>query len=553
MSVRIALAVLAIAGTAAAATPATGSLTDTSGAVSYSAGPFFVSNVTAQAAGTPVCSAATPCDDFALTVNLPADWATTHPTDQVVVRVAWTNPVADFDVYILDAKGTLVTKAASSDDPEVAQVSARGGTNTYTIRTAPFTVAGDSFSATVSLVTPTPPPSTPPVAIDPGSAPRFHNFAAPNGLGTSSGEPSIGVNWKTGNVIFLAGTETLKVQFDDSTSPARANWSDVSSQFTSVISLDPIGFTDPRTGRTVISQLVSGLGYGVGCSLTAYSDDDGMSWTPSEGCGTPAGADHQTVGGGPYPKSAVVTDPVYPNAVYYCSQAQATALCARSDDGGLTFGAGVPLYNLTQCGGLHGHVKVGPDGTAYVPNRSCGGKPAVVVSEDGGLTWDIRAVPTSAAGHSDPSVGIGANGTVYVGYDSADGHAHLAISRDRGRTWQTDADVGSLFGVQNTAFPAVVAGDDDRAAFTFLGTGIPGDFQAATFPGVWHLYSIQTYDGGKSFTGADATPNDPVQRGCIWLQGGSNQCRNLLDFTGAEIDAHGRVLVGYADGLRVRA
>ena len=46
----------------------------------------------------------------------------------------------------------------------------------------------------------------------------------------------------------------------------------------------------------------------------------------------------------------------------------------------------------------------------------------------------------------------------------------------------------------------------------------------------------------------DATPSDPVQRGCIWMGGGSNQCRNLLDFMDATIDQTGRILVGYADG-----
>ncbi len=64
--------------------------------------------------------------------------------------------------------------------------------------------------------------------------------------------------------------------------------------------------------------------------------------------------------------------------------------CARSDDGGLTFGAGVPIYNLTQCSGIHGHVKVAPDGTVYVPNRGCGATQAVVVSADNGLTWAVQ-------------------------------------------------------------------------------------------------------------------------------------------------------------------
>ena len=536
------------AGNALAASPASGTLTDTSGPLSYSAGPFYVSNVTAQATTTPTCTAATPCDDFALTVALPAGWSASHPTDQVRVTVAFpANGTTDFDFYVLDSTGALVTKAASSNEPEVAQFTAASGT--YTIRVAPFTVAGDSFTATVELFTPPPPPATPPVAIDPGPAPRFFNYAAPNGLGLSAGEPSLGANWKTGNVMFLAGLETLRVKFDDSTSPAQATWADVSSQFTSAFGIDPIAYVDSKNGRTFVSQLASGLGYGVGCSLSAYSDDDGETWTPSEGCGTPAGADHQTVGGGPYPASSPVKGAgTYPNAVYYCSQAQATAFCARSDDGGTTYGPGVPISNLTQCTAIHGHVKVAPDGTAYVPDRSCGGKAAVIASEDGGITWNIRPVPQSSAGNTDPSVGIGANGTIYVGYQAADGHAHLAVSRDRGLTFPIDADVGSLFGIQNTAFPAVVAGDDNRAAFTFLGSTTPGDFQAAGFTGVWHLYSVHTYDGGQSFSGTDATPNDPVQRGCIWMQGGSNQCRNLLDFTDAQLDARGRVLIGYADG-----
>src|SRR3977135_708298 len=89
--------------------------------------------------------------------------------------------------------------------------------------------------------------------------------------------------------------------------------------------------------------------------------------------GPPSAVDHETIGGGPYhaPIPARPPGTVYPNAVYYCSQDIATALCSRSDDGGLTYGPSIPIYNLTACGGLHGHVKVSPvDGTVYVPNRA---------------------------------------------------------------------------------------------------------------------------------------------------------------------------------------
>ena len=109
-------------------------------------------------------------------------------------------------------------------------------------------------------------------------------------------------------------------------------------------------------------------------------------------------------------------------------------------------------------------------------------------------------------------------------------------------------DAGTPFGVQNAEFAEVIAGDDNRAAYAFLGTPTAGDTRSADFPGIWHLYVAFTYNGGATWTTADATPADPVQRGCIWNQGGSNPCRNLLDFNDITVDKFGRVLVGYADG-----
>lgn len=160
---------------------------------------------------------------------------------------------------------------------------------------------------------------------------------------------------------------------------------------------------------------------------------------------------------------------MYKNAVYYCSQDIATAFCAVSRDG-TSFGPGVPVYNLTECGGLHGHLKVGPDGTAYLPNKSCGGTQGLVVSKDNGTTWAVKEVTGSTPGDSDPSVGIGSNGTTYFGYVGADNKPAVATSHDDGKTWQYNQQVGVEFDIKNAVFPAVVAGDDNRAAFAYLGT-----------------------------------------------------------------------------------
>ncbi|HLJ45130.1 MAG TPA: hypothetical protein VKU01_03940 [Bryobacteraceae bacterium] len=286
----------------------------------------------------------------------------------------------------------------------------------------------------------------------------------------------------------------------------------------------------------------------------AFSDDDGNTWLQSQGSGQPAGVDHQTVGGGPYNTSATPPPPPHPaynNTVYYCSQDIATAFCARSDDGGLTFGPGVPIYNLTQCSGIHGHVKVATDGTVYVPNRGCGANQAVAVSSDNGLTWAVRPIPDSTpAIGNDPSVGIASDGTVYFGYQDSSGAAKIAVSRDEGKTWSSSVNVGAQASVANAVFPAVAAGDSQRAAFFFIGSTTPGNLQdTANYKGIWYPFMAVTYDGGANYFVVNTSPTDPVQVGSICI--GGTTCgadRNLLDFNDLTIDSQGRLLAGFADG-----
>ncbi len=547
------------------ATPPGGTLTDANDETNplmYTAGPFFISNATAQANGTPICNTATQCDDFLLTVSVSAGVAATK---NVKIQVQWPNSAADFDLYVLDSLNNVVTQSASSADPETAFITAVPTTpTTYTVRVAPFAPLGQSFTGRISLV---PKPVSPPPGA--GLAPRYKDYASPPGGGDSAGEPSIGVDWNpnvaslkhgtvnTGGVAFFtANAAELRTSFDDCSSPAKHTWEDVTSPQTSAGGIDPIGLVDhygtsPTPGRVFQSQLAAAAG-----SILAFSDDDGQTWTPSQGAGQPAGVDHQTIGSGPYstmgPGGVVPPHPTYPNAVYYASQDAATALCARSDNGGLTFGPGVPVYNLTQCGGIHGHIRVAPDGTVYIPNRGCSvgtGAQGVAVSTDNGLTWTVRTVPGSTTSNGDPSVGIASDGTVYFGFQNGDGHPHLAVSQDRGLTW-ADQDVGGQANIQNCVFPEVVAGDPQRAAFGFLGTTTPGNYQDTTnFHGVWYFFIVTTYDGGNTFITVNGTPNDPVQVGSICTGGttcGSD--RNLLDFNDITIDKEGRVLAAFADG-----
>lgn len=418
-------------------------------------------------------------------------------------------------------------------------------------------------------------------------APRFFNYPAPDGVGDGAGEPSLGSNWITeqsfsnsngsipngGSANYFGGflPYMLKATFNDCQSPALVTWDQKTllTANTPRVYGDPILFTDHNTGRTFVSQLEGLTPLG---STTDFTDNDGASFLPSQGGSQPSCVDHQTIGGGPFHAPLTGTT-VYPDAIYYASQCVGDAVCAISLDGGLTFGSSVPMYTVNDCDGLHGHVKIAPDGTVYIPNKSCGGSlpfhgggnVAAIVSENNGVTWSIRTVPDGASMNEwDPSVGIATDGTVYLGYQGADGHARVAISHDKGVTWAPSVDVGVPTGsvqvdggaIQNITFPEMVAGDPDRAAFAFYGSTLADNLPTidhsggsnndpSLFPGTWSLYIATTYDGGQTWITQNVTGADPIQRGPIC--GGGN-CRNMDDFFDATIDKEGRILVGWDDG-----
>jgi hypothetical protein len=428
-----------------------------------------------------------------------------------------------------------------------------------------------TYTGTLTIDTssaPPPPPTPTPAPAAPG-VPRYYNYAPPPAMGENSGEPSIGYNINTHKAMYIAGLQTLRVSFPESNGSVPeacdATWDDVSHIVTKTKSLDPILFTDQRTGRTFVSQLDSivppvhpvliGLN-----SFMAFTDDDGVSWTPAQINPPDASYDHQTVGAGPYPASLPLGNALNKgDAVYYCAQAGVTAFCSRSDDGGLNFGRAMAIYTAvgtpagTSCGGIHGHVKVAPDGTVYVPNGSCSGAQAISVSTDAGTTWTVRQVTGSAPspGILDPSVAIGSDGTLYFAYVHSDGHAHVAVSHDQGVSWVNDRDIGTSQNIGNAVFMEAVAGDPDRASVGFIGTTQTGDHESPNFNGIWYAYIAHTYDGGLNWTTVNATPNAPVQREggiCNSGLGCTGHNRNLLDFNEITMDEKGRVLYGFADG-----
>jgi hypothetical protein len=370
--------------------------------------------------------------------------------------------------------------------------------------------------------------------------PAFTTYGAPAALANAhnAGEPSIGVDRRTGAMLYQAYASTYRVTVG---ADGVATWNDATAS-TSLFNIDPILATDAVTGRTFAGGLAGE------CSALAYSDDDGGTWTQeTNAC---AGSfDHETIGSGPWAGTRPLTA-TYSRAVYYCAQNSVDS-CITSGDGGLTFGAPVTVSGA--CSGLHGHVKVSADGTAYLPNSTCGGKVGGGITRSNGSTWtSYQVTPSTAPTRGfDPSVATTPNNTLYQAWmDGGTYHPMVGRSSDHGATWSGITDLASTVSppIVASTFQSAVAGDDGRVAVAFLGTttgsGVPFD---NGYHGVWDLYVSTTYDGGATWTTVKAS-SDPVQRGCIWDGGGSNACRNLLDFMDASMTKDGRVVVGYADG-----
>src|SRR5437867_7465833 len=205
-----------------AATPSSGTLTDTSGPLTYTAGPFFVANPTPILfvdQGPECFGSAQPCDDFVLTVTLPAGYPAAHPNAAVKVTMSWTDAgsgASDYDLYIYkgavtntDGSQTADYQSASSANPEIATISpVADGTRTFTVKVVPYTPTGESVSVKIELLSGSggggsvfggPDPTAPGV-------PRYQNFYAPAGTSAENGvqgEFNIGFNPRSGRIMTM--------------------------------------------------------------------------------------------------------------------------------------------------------------------------------------------------------------------------------------------------------------------------------------------------------------------------------------------------------------
>src|ERR1700736_1560252 len=201
--------------------------------------------------------------------------------------------------------------------------------------------------------------------------PRYQNFYAPAGSSaeSGSGEFNIGFNPFSHHIFTMNHGPIWRLTPPELLTPIKpecceALWEDKSAA-TLNTGLDPILWTDQKTGRTFASNSTAGANAVYGYTDTAAPFSDGDQWVQVAISPPNGGVDHETIGSGPYPASlSNLATPVNQGEyVLYCSQDSVGSQCQRSDTLGASYGPGVVstgpgTMNSQGCGGLHGHVHI---------------------------------------------------------------------------------------------------------------------------------------------------------------------------------------------------
>ena len=159
MKLRLAVALAALLPVAlyAATTPASGTISPASPTVSFSGGPFAVSNPSDPLGATPPVCTDQICGQYKLTVSIPPTDANTYSAH---LAISWANSgtttqgsdTSDFDAYVYspDVTGSEVGTAASSSNPETTAFDV--GSGTFTIYVVPYDVSPSvTFNATDTI------------------------------------------------------------------------------------------------------------------------------------------------------------------------------------------------------------------------------------------------------------------------------------------------------------------------------------------------------------------------------------------------------------------
>lgn len=373
-------------------------------------------------------------------------------------------------------------------------------------------------------------------------------------LGAEAFEPTLGAT-SDGALYYAATAGGVAVGFEPlvmKSADGGKTWEDVSPRLPTGHAVppetnDPYVYVDPMTDRVFQFAMAPILV----CSVLSWSDDGGATWTTNpHGCFTSPPWDHQTMVAA---KPTTLPTVGYPSVLHQCVNSVYASVCSRSLDGGLTWTPGQPPFRGVeaegQCGGLHGHLKAGPDGSVYLPKDHCGA-PMLGISRDDGTTWTTVKVADATVGNGDPTVAVDAAGNVYYAFVDEAGLLQLVVSTDGGETW-TEPVVASPPGV-TAALPAMAAGADGKIVLAYPGTPDLGEEGYAADEDThaaarWNGYLTMSLDAaGATPTFVTTRVNDadkPLVRG----ECGTVRCPGFVDFMDVIIGPDGKPYASFVD------
>lgn len=351
-------------------------------------------------------------------------------------------------------------------------------------------------------------------------------------------EPTIGIT-AAGNIFYSGGTPQ-----NDPAIPGEAwvhgsydngaTWVNTTAAIADhdIEVYDPFLHVDRDTGRIFRLMMQAQSVGGNGCMQLITSDDEGATWTEDPDlCVSPPFHDHPSLAAG-RPRGMLSPDG-YDNLVHLCLNHAHGTECAVSLDGAQSFlppHLVFPSVDPTKatgawCGGLNSPVTTDSVGRVFVPRLHCD-TPKVAVSEDGGLTWDVRTLPGPSASRDHllgvlPGVepqyidlnvmhlAIDAADKLHVVYVAADGLPYYLASADHGATWTPARQIAAPgITAVATSLITVAAGADGHVAFAYLATDHPDGYEAPSWDGAtWDMW-LGVLPGAGPIQWATVNPSD---------------------------------------------
>ncbi|MEO7658430.1 MAG: post-COAP-1 domain-containing protein [Pyrinomonadaceae bacterium] len=525
------------------------------------------------AANESSCVEGVNCDTFALTVSgAPADYA----GKTIGIKIAWTIPANDYDLYIHYGGTCPATGAcsgpvvASSGDgaPEPVEETAidpgATGTGVYYVRAIYFSVTpGDPYTGTAEVrnapqgrnanylktgvsFSPNVTVKAPVAAQDGEPSNRTDKFGN-HYTGAIRGVPA-GVDlWyfdlqpgsptydpKMRNPIWRGQPDSFTQ--DDATSVGADGGGDIDLA---------VGFDSPTGGgppTLAYSSLVA-ANISVGKStdkgqtfqlnplgnLTGGAPGDDRQW-------------HEFLGG----------DKVY---LLYRTLAPAVTMIQRSNDGGLTYGPAKTAGAIGQVGSIDVHQATG---TVYISGSTgqvCVGTPPAATPLDPQpepltYTCNQAALASEKPANIFFTVKVAddgtPNGTAYVVYSDGS-NIYIRHSTDKGATWSPRVRVSDGMETRTSLLPWIETGPTPGSVgIVWYGTTEPTNNDSAN----WQMFFAQSFNADENApTFRQVVASDHFIHGSNISTGGTlgTANRNLLDYFQLSFDPTGAAVISYTD------